>query len=256
MDDVASPLILATPVYTGLLSVNKQISEEATPVFYRNTTLVLDADGFSCMRFIRHLPRATRKRITSMALTNSPLMGDDGPSRRAWSGNPETPRYRARDGLTLVTPFAATIAKNLPNLKVFSLYVPWSGDQDWYCIWAVIELSLMLKYHRIKQLNHVFFGRDMAKALQMNSQDCYEELMGRLAGGDKVALYEFAMREPHVTGPYTDESRKKTQQRMRREDAYVKDNAKPFAWRWADRELDMGICGNVQAVIACFNKDA
>jgi hypothetical protein len=114
----------------------------------------------------------------------------------------------------------------------------------------------MLKYRRIKQLNHVFFGRDTAKALQMNSQDCYEELMGRLAGGDKVALYEFAMREPHVTGPYTDESRKKTQQRMRREDAYVKDNAKPFAWRWADRELDMGICGNVQAVIACFNKDA
>jgi hypothetical protein len=247
-------LILATPVHTGLLSVNKQISEEALPVFYRNTTLVLDADGFSCMRFIRSLPRATRKRITSMALANSPLMGDDGPSRRAWSGDPGSPCYRAADGLTLVTPFAATLAKNLPNLKVFSLYVPRLGDEDWYCIWAVIELSMMLKHRRIQQLNHVFFGEGTAKALQKNSQDCYEELMGRLADDEKLTMYEFALRDPHVKDPYMDVSRKKIQQRMRREDAYVKDNASPFTWRWADRELDMGTCGNVQAVIACFKK--
>lgn len=115
---------------------------------------------------------------------------------------------------------------------------------------------MMLKYRRIQQLNHVFFGRKTAKALQMNSQDCYEELMGRLADGEKLAQHEFALRDPHVTGPHTNESRKKTQQRMRRENAYLKDNASPFAWRWADRELDMGTCGTVQAVVACFNNDA
>ena len=188
-----------------------------------------------------------------MAITNLPLMGDDGPSRRAWSGDPASPCYRGVDGLTLGTPFAATLAKHLPNLKVFSLYVPWSGDSDWYCTWATTELSMMLKYRRIQQLNHVFFGQDTVKSLQTNSQDCYEELMGRLADGEKLAQHEFALRDPHVTGPYTDESRKKTQQRMRREDAYLKDDAKPFAWRWADRELDMGMCGNVQAVVACLN---
>ena len=188
-----------------------------------------------------------------MAITNNPLLGDDGSTRRAWSGDPGSPSYRAADGLTLVTPFAATLAKNLPNLKVFSFYVPWSGDTDCYCIWAPIELSMMLKYRRIQQLNHVFFGGKTAKALQMNSQDCYEELMGLLADGEKLAQHEFALRDPHVTGPYTNESRKKIQQRMRREDAYVDDNASPFAWRWADREVDMGSCGNVQAVVACFN---
>lgn len=66
-----------------------------------------------------------------MAITNAPLMGDDGPSRRAWSGKIGSPSYRAEDGLTLLTPFAATLAKNLPNLEEFSLYVPWSGNDDW-----------------------------------------------------------------------------------------------------------------------------
>lgn len=252
-EDKTDPLILVTPLHTGLLSVNKQISEEALPIFYRNTTLVLDGDGSSCMQFIRALPTATRRRIISMAITNSPLMGDDGPSRRAWSGMTDSPLYRAADGLTLVTPFATTIAKNLPNLEVFSLFVPWSGDCDWYCTWATTELSMMLKYGHLKQLNHVFFGEKAAKALQLDSDDCYEELMGRLADGRKLAEHEFALRDPRSTGPYTDESRKKGQQRMRREDKYVHEHAEPFAWEWADRDLDMGSCGNVQAVIACYN---
>lgn len=235
--------------------VNKQISEEALPVFYRETTLVLDGDGDSCMQFIRRLPRATRRRIISMAITNGPLMGDDGPSRRAWSGSTEKPLYRAADGLTLVTPFATTLAKNLPNLKEFSLYVPWSGDSDWYCTWATTELSMMLKYGRIEQLNHVFFGKKTIKALQLDSDECYEELMGGLADGTKLARHEFDLRDPDILGPYTDESRKKGQQRIRREGRYVKEHAIPFAWNWADRDLDMGGCGNVQAIIACFNDD-
>ena len=189
-----------------------------------------------------------------MALTKSPLCWDDEPSRRAWDGYPEFPCYRAADGLTLITPFAATLAKNLPNLKVFSFYVPRSGGDDWSCPWAITELSMMLKHRRIQQLNHVFFGERTAKALQKNSQDCYEELMGRLADGKKLAWHEFSLRDPCVfEDPYTD-ARKKNQQWTRRGYAYEKDNASPFAWRWADRELDMGTCGNVQAVIACFNK--
>jgi hypothetical protein len=188
-----------------------------------------------------------------MAIMNSALMGDDGTTRRAWSGDPKSPCYCAKDGLALDTPFAATLAKNLPHLKVFSLYVPWSGDSDWYCTWATTELSLMLKYRRIQQLNHVFFGEKTAKALQMNSQDCYEELMGPLADGKKLAQHEFALRDPYPSGPYSNEVRKKGQQWSRREEAYLKDNASPFAWRWADREFDMGICGNVQAVVACSN---
>jgi hypothetical protein len=157
------------------------------------------------------------------------------------------------DGLTLITPFAAALAKNLSNLKVFSMYVPYSGDTDWYCTWATTELSLMLKYRRIQQLNHIFFGEKTAKALQMTSQDCYEELIGDLADGKELAKHEFAMCDPYPSGPYSREVRKKGQQWMRREDAYVENNAAPFAWRWADRELDMGMCGNVQAVVACFN---
>lgn len=188
-----------------------------------------------------------------MAITNAPLMGDDGSSRRAWSGKPESPAYRGSDGLTLVTPFAATLAKNLPNLEVFSLFVPWSGDTDWYCTWATTELSMMLKYGRIQQLNHVFFGEKAAKALQMDSEDCYDELMGWLADGTRLAKHEFALRDPDTMGEYTTESRKKGQQRMRREDAYLEEHAFPFAWEWEDRDLDMGSCGNVQAVIACFN---
>lgn len=113
----------------------------------------------------------------------------------------------------------------------------------------------MLKYGRIQQLNHVFFGEKAAKALQMDSFDCYEELMGNLADGTILAKHEFALVDPPVTGYYTNESRKKGQQRMRREDAYLDENAFSFAWDWADRDLDVGSCGNVQAVIACFNDD-
>jgi hypothetical protein len=153
----------------------------------------------------------------------------------------------------LVTPFAATLAKNLPNLEVFSLYVPWMGDDEWYCTWATIELSLMLSYGRIQQLNHVFFGEKAAKALQLDSEDCYEELMGNLADGTKLAKHEFALRDPHPTGPYTTESRKKGQQHLRREEVYVEEHAFSFAWAWEDRDVDMGSCGNVQAVVACFN---
>lgn len=255
-EDELETLILVTPLHTGLLYVNKQVSEETLPIFYRNTTLVLDADGYNCMQFILRLSRATRRRITSLAITNGPLMGDDGPSRRAWSGSNESPLYRGADGLTLVTPFATTLAKNLPNLEEFSLFVPWSGDCDWYCTWATTELSMMLKYNRIQQLNHVFFGEKAAKALQKDSDACYEELMGGLADGAKLAKHEFALRDPHPTGPYTNLSRKKGQQWMRREEAYLEEHQFSFAWGWADRGLDMGMCGNVQAVVACYNDDA
>lgn len=130
LDDLyyANALVLATPVHTGLLSVNKQISEEALPVFYRNTTLVLDSGGMSCIRFIRMLPRATRRRITSMAITTHTLASDDLGSKDAWyHSDLESPRYRAMDGLELTTPFAITLAKNLPNLKTFSFPVPGGG---------------------------------------------------------------------------------------------------------------------------------
>jgi hypothetical protein len=254
-EDNPDSLILVTPVDTGLLFVNKQISEEALPVFYGNTTLVLDADGSSCMQFIRRLPRATRRRIVSMAITHVALMGDNGPSRRAWSGRAESPSYRAADGLILVTPFAATLAKNLPNLEEFSLYVPYSGDSEWYAGWATNELSMMLKYGRIQQLNHVFFGARTAKALQKDSKDCYEELMGGLADGTKLAKHEFALRDPYPTGPYSKERRKKGHQWMRREEAYLDEHAFSFEWTWADRDLDMGSCGNVQAIIACFHDE-
>ncbi|SMR45896.1 unnamed protein product [Zymoseptoria tritici ST99CH_1E4] len=108
----------------------------------------------------------------------------------------------------------------------------------------------MLKYGHIQQLNHVSFRPRIAKALQMDSDDCYKELMGNLADGEELAKHEFTLRDLHPPGPYSRESRKKGQQRMRREEA----RANCFICvEWADRDLDMGSCGHVQAVISCFN---
>lgn len=115
---------------------------------------------------------------------------------------------------------------------------------------------MMQKFRRIQQLNHVFFGTDTARSLQMNSQDCYEQLLGRHNFDTKLAEHEFALRDPRVGFGGTYDEYQKSQQWVQRRNAYVKANAAPFAWRWADRELDMGTCGDVQAVVACLNNDA
>ncbi|SMR47146.1 unnamed protein product [Zymoseptoria tritici ST99CH_3D1] len=92
----------------------------------------------------------------------------------------------------------------------------------------------MLKYGHIQQLNHVSFRPRIAKALQMDSDDCYKELMGNLADGEELAKHEFILRDPHPPGPYSRKHRKKGQQRMRREEAYLKERRREqtssFAW--------------------------
>lgn len=93
---------------------------------------------------------------------------------------------------------------------------------------------MMLKYGHIQQLNHVSFRPRIAKALQMDSDDCYKELMGNLADGEELAKHEFILRDPHPPGPYSRKHRKKGQQRMRREEAYLKERRREqtssFAW--------------------------
>ncbi|KAI5360088.1 hypothetical protein Slin15195_G119500 [Septoria linicola] len=110
-------LITTAPIGPGLLLVNWRVSAEALPFFYRPTTFILDGDGASCMRFIRELSPVVGPYITSVVITNAALMGDDGPSRRAWSGSTETPLYRGADGLALITPFGKLLAKKLPSLR-------------------------------------------------------------------------------------------------------------------------------------------
>jgi hypothetical protein len=53
------------------------------PIFYAEKDFVIDVDGGAALNFLEKLEKACRYNITSLTVTGSCLMGDDGPTRCA-----------------------------------------------------------------------------------------------------------------------------------------------------------------------------
>jgi hypothetical protein len=88
----------------------------------------------------------------------------------------------------MVTKLGAVLA-GMPMLKHLSMYLPYGGDEDWYCTWAPIEAQLLLAEHHIETVSFVFLGEKAAEALRKyRSQECYKALMG--AKNESLAMHE------------------------------------------------------------------
>ncbi|KAK4909493.1 hypothetical protein LTR49_021713 [Elasticomyces elasticus] len=244
-------IIAVTPFSLSLLRVNRQLHEEATPVFYSGTRFLMDVDGGAALKFFDQLPLTNFNCITAVTITGCALMGDDGPSRRAWSGSINQPRHTGPP--TMLTPYGSLLA-NMAKLKHLSLYLPYGGNEDWYCSYAPIEAQMLLIAERIETLSFVFLGEDTVEALQKykKSQECYERLMG--LQDENAAKHEFAMKYQLPEG-YDPKLRALTRKWWSRMDEYVKENTagSRFTWEWGDRDIGFGNDGNVQAVLT-FSK--
>lgn len=245
------------PLDIGLLSVNRQINSEALPIFYGNTTFVLDSDGEAVVKFLRALPERARNSISSITLTSFTLMGDDAYSRRAWSGKTKSPKFRGSP--TMITPFGAFLATKLPSLEIVSFYFPFGGGEDWYCTWAPTELLMLLWHRRIALLNFVFLGDRVAATLKecSGSDECYETLMGDWGEDAEINIGEhlFELNNPAPEGEYSEEFRRECQLYFAARDKYaaeIDEADEGLIWEWGDRTLEMGSDGNVQAVVSMW----
>lgn len=245
------------PLDIALLSVNRQIHSEALPVFYANTTFVLDSDGEAVMRFLRALPDRARNSINSITLTGFTLNGDDAYSRRAWSGKTTCPKYAGPP--TMVTPFGAFLASRLPALEIVSFYFPFGGGEDWYCTWAPTELLMLLWHRRISLLNFVFLGDRVAATLKecSGSDECYETLMGDWGedAENNIGEHLFELGNPAPEGEYSEEFRQKCQVYFAARDKFaaeIDEADEGLIWEWGNRTLEMGSDGNVQAVVSMW----
>lgn len=237
----------------ALLFVSRQISAEATVVFYRNATLVLDIDGVRSMQYLRGLPDAARVNITSLAISSEMLYDHRVPSIQAWAGDKEKPILQ-KDGLILITPFATLLAHALPKLAEVFFHVPIGGRAPMYCGWATRELHMMLKYGRIKKLHHVFEGKCAADRIKNEvSQKCYERFMGSLVDGRELAEHEFELRRPVICMTHGESmQRRRAQEWLQAREDFVTTHARPFAWEWDDRGIRLHAQSSFHAVISCF----
>ncbi|KAF7188453.1 hypothetical protein HII31_10115 [Pseudocercospora fuligena] len=232
------------------------LRKETLQFFFSTRNVTLDADGVASIRFLWQLPTIAREAITTISIGGFALQTDDKYSSAAWFGIAEEPEYKHSSGLTLITPFAAFLASHLPKLNQINLYLPWSGTEDWCPTLAPIELSLLLKFRRIKYLNFVFMGEDVVKTLRngkLRSRECYERLMGRFKDCERLAEHEFELEHPAPEMRSFDKnSHKKMMEYVKRRHEYVEQNRREFSWAWAERDIEMGSDGNVQAVVRCW----
>ncbi|EME83318.1 uncharacterized protein MYCFIDRAFT_211299 [Pseudocercospora fijiensis CIRAD86] len=244
------------PLPTSLFTVNRQLRNETLQFFFSTRNIILDADGVASIRFLWQLPTIVREAITTISLGSFALQTDDKYSSAAWFGVAEEPEYRDASGLTLITPFAAFLASHLPKLNHINLYLPYSGTEDWYPTLAPIELSLLLKFHRIKSLNFIFMGEDVVKTLRngkLRSRECYEKLMGGFKDCERLAEHEFELEHPAPEmRSFDKKSHGKMMEYVKTRHEYVEGNRREFPWKWARRDVEMGSDGNVQAVVRCW----
>lgn len=235
-----------TKVNISLFYVNRQIYRESWPIFYKAKCFVFDTSGLDAIRFLNTLPPHIQSTVASIGLPSFIFMGDDRGSRVAWSGTKEEPKY-LKNGLQLNTPFAAFLATKMPGLQEVYYYTPFGGDEDFYASWAPTELGMLLTYGRIKRLCHVFFGEHGKKSLEkLDSKACHKQFMDILASGYKLATYRYELKEP--SPKYFCDA---LCEWMDRSEKWAEENRRMFPWEWADRDVDFGSDGNVQAVIAC-----
>ncbi|CZT19388.1 uncharacterized protein RCC_05237 [Ramularia collo-cygni] len=238
--------------HASLLLVNRQILAEAMPIFYRRSTIVLNMDGSRSMRYLREFDNVARANITSLEMSIDLLYDKHVPPSRAWSGDKEKPLYE-KDGLVLITPFATLMAETLPRLSEVFFHVPVGGSATFYCGWATRELHMLLKYGRIRKLNHVFDGKhavNMAEAFE--PQECYERLMGPLADGRQLAEHEFELRSPLICATQSDPAKnRRAQQWYQAREDFVAKHGRPFAWEWGDCGVDANLRQPIKVVIAC-----
>ncbi|KAK3671067.1 hypothetical protein LTR78_009028 [Recurvomyces mirabilis] len=153
------------------------------------SNIVLDMDGGEAIRFLRALPQKGIEHIHTLAITGSQLMGDDGPSRRAWSG--DIRRSRIVGPVRMHTPFGELLA-HVPKLTQVDLYTPYGGNEDFYCTWGPVEIQTLLAYGHLRFPNLVFFGEDTVEALQKSTlEECYDRLMECFE--DSFATHEFEL---------------------------------------------------------------
>lgn len=246
-EEAESPALSVIPINASLHFVNRQIWIETAIIYYRRSAFVLDMNGTQTMEYLQGLPDVARNNITSIALTSELLYDKHVPSVQAWSGDKDRSLHR-KDGLTLITPFATLLVEALPRLSEVFFHVPVGGSAPLYCAWATRELHMLLKHGRIQRLVHVFDGANN------DSQECYQRLMGPLADGRQLAEHEFELGSPLVCGVYGDPTQtRRAKEWISAREGFVKEHARPFAWEWVDRGVDICSGHSAQTVIACHS---
>ncbi|CAJ2503810.1 Uu.00g112040.m01.CDS01 [Anthostomella pinea] len=157
----------------------------------------------------------------------------------------------------MTTPFGAFLATKVPKLKHVYLYVPTGGEKT-YCTWGPTELETLVAYKCIERLSYVFLGSEAARALRRckDSDDCFSRLFGLLTD-EAIENHLFNLAYPdgamdeYYGGDvryYGDDLRTAVRLRRRVGEMWAIKNAVPIEWKWADRNIDMGSAGFVQAV--------
>lgn len=166
-------------VDTALLMVSRQLHDEVAPFFYRSIIFIFDCSSLSAMRFLLALPSPSLDNIMSIGFTSKALCQTDPDSEPAW----RSPCQRFDNGGTLFTPLALFLSARFPRLTDLYLGTPVSGDADWFCGWAPIELHQMLGLKAFRRLHHVFCGRKAAKLLRRyDSEKAFQRFMEDLLG--------------------------------------------------------------------------
>ncbi|KAI5356664.1 hypothetical protein Slin15195_G021480 [Septoria linicola] len=265
-----SILVAMNPPDLNLLQVSRQIHKEASTVFYRRTTFVLDADATSGMHFLSSLSHLAKQCLTSLTLTSAALTLDSQNNIYAWSANPSQQPYLAAiphssRALHLTAPFTIFLNHHLPSLSTISLYTPYSGQSPSYPPLAPLELSLLLRHSLIHTLRFIFLGSSSLKTLSnrsLGAADCYFRLMGTWATVEKVAERGFEMWvRPVPRLEDTKEGKERYGVMMsycEERHEFVRREIKKggFEWRWGEREgVEVGRDGVVQGVVECWRKD-
>ena len=248
------------PFNLALLYVNRQINDEATPVFYRGIDFVPSSDAVQAMRFFKTLPARALQNITTVMISSDLLLGDDAPSRLSWSGEPTQSLTRSAPSMS--TPFGAFLAIEMPKLADVYLYTPIGGDEDYYCTWAPSEMCRLLCSGRIERLHYVFQGEEVAEVLATtrSSHECFERISDPPLGRRTAENEWETVRPPPDDGPYpeTMAEREALRQAMLawfdEQDRYIERHSKLFEWKWGSRDIAMGPRETVQAVVTTWLK--
>lgn len=203
--------------------------------------------SLGAIRFFTTLPEKARKSITTLALVSGALWTNDHNVEQAWT---EVHRPRPKHFPPMATPFGFFLANDMPRLKQVFLYVSSVCLEDFYCKVAAAELHRLLVHKRIRVLSYVFFGKEAAQQLRdgKGKSTCH---IAKIAQEVTLAypLAVFKRFYPTV-GPGPDRDNPPFDGWDARREHYAMSRISSFILQWDERDIDMGLEGNVQAVVA------
>jgi hypothetical protein len=233
---------ILVPFNLALLGVNRQIHQEALPVFYGGVSFILDGHPAQALGFFQRLPQAARFSVSTITFPRNALESNECYIQNLQSTD-ETESAQAKDMNTI---FGFLLATCIPSLRCVSIYIPYGGSEDFYCRSAPIDAMRLLRLGRIHTLNYFLTGKEIAGDLEgkVLDDDCLKRTLGKLHPR-KYMKHEFRLVNPP---PRTD--------KVKAYGAWLEEREKYrdcwsdiFDCKWGDTNIDGGCGGEIQAVI-------